>query len=147
MDALKEAIANLYAIISMMAVNNEILILVAVVVLYIGYKLGKLVKNLIGFAIVLGLLYFLPINQNLNNDLLNLSNSLVKNGVENPQFNMVVKAVCGGDANHSLNLLQYKQLSDAFKNDMDNFLKDGSGGFTLDSAKAFSVDSICKKNI
>ena len=96
MDALKEAIANLYAIISMMAVNNEILILVAVVVLYIGYKLGKLVKNLIGFAIVLGLLYFLPINQNLNNDLLNLSNSLVKNGVENPQFNMVVKAVCCG---------------------------------------------------
>jgi len=125
MNEVQGIISNIYSAISMLAINNDMLLLVVIAVALIGFRLGRLwgmLKNFIALAIVVLGLYVLPINNQLNNDLLSLSASLAGNGISNSQFDKILNSVCNSSS--TINIWEYKKLSDAFMSDQKDFFKE-----------------------
>lgn len=125
MNEVQGIISNIYSAISMLAVNNDMLLLVVIAVALIGFRLGRLwgmLKNFIALAIVVLGLYAMPINNQLNNDLLSLSTSLAENGLSNSQFDKILTSVCSSGS--PINIWEYKKLSDAFMSDQKDFFKE-----------------------
>ncbi|ENG7912672.1 hypothetical protein R4575_18000 [Acinetobacter baumannii] len=125
MNEVQEIISNIYSAISMLAVNNDMLLLVVFAVALIGFRLGRLwgmLKNFIALAIVVLGLYAMPINNQLNTDLLNLSASLEENGINNSQFDKILNSVCNSSS--PINIWEYKKLLDAFMSDQKDFFKE-----------------------
>lgn len=144
MNEVQEIISNIYSAISMLAVNNDMLLLVVFAVALIGFRLGRLwgmLKNFIALAIVVLGLYAMPINNQLNTDLLNLSASLEENGIYNSQFDKILNSVCNSSS--PINIWEYKKLSDAFMNDQKDFFKDHTV-FNVANIESQSNLGICK---
>ena len=121
---MKEFIVDSYSMISVLATNNAMLVMLVVLLSLIGYKLSKfmgLIKNLVGLGLFLGVIYYLPINDRLNKDLLNLAASVKENHVINSEFEKYRNMICS--ESDRINLWEYKQLSDAFVKDVDKQLK------------------------
>ena len=117
---MKEFIVDSYSMISVLATNNAMLVMLVVLLSLIGYKLSKfmgLIKNLVGLGLFLGVIYYLPINDRLNKDLLNLAASVKENHVINSEFEKYRNMICS--ESDKINLWEYKQLSDAFIKDVD----------------------------
>mgnify|MGYP000628987288 CR=1 FL=1 len=61
---MKEFIVDSYSMISVLATNNAMLVMLVVLVSLIGYTLSKfmgLIKNLVGLGLFLGVIYYLSL--------------------------------------------------------------------------------------
>ena len=140
---MKEFIVDSYSMISVLSTNNAMLVMLVVLLSLIGYKLSKfmgLIKNLVGLGLFLGVIYYLPINDRLNKDLLNLAESVKENHVINSEFEKYRNMICS--ESDKINLWEYKQLSDAFIKDVDKQLEEKKM-FSINNDEIFNVKNIC----
>ena len=140
---MKEFIVDSYSMILVLATNNAMLVMLVVLLSLIGYKLSKfmgLIKNLVGLGLFLGVIYYLPINDRLNKDLLNLAASVKENHVINSEFEKYRNMICS--ESDKINLWEYKQLSDAFIKDVDKQLEEKKM-FSINNDEIFNVKNIC----